>query len=239
MHTAGLTEALHLRDDWRVPCRVLSDDLPWTPSPASGVMRRLLERSGGEVARATSIVRYAAGSRFSSHVHELGEEILVLAGVFSDEAGDHPAGTWLLNPPGSAHAPFSRAGCTLFVKLRYQPPTDTTRGRIDTRRTPFTPSHQPGVSALQLLAGGTAEHPIHAGMQRWLPGAEGLQGPAQDGQEIFVVEGCYEDPRGVHPAGTWLRAPEAAAVPARSSQGCLLWVKTGHLGPRPPLGAAA
>ena len=77
----------------------------------------MLDRSGGEVARATSIVRYAPGARFDRHVHGGGEEILVLEGVFSDESGDHPAGTYLRNPPGSAHAPFSREGCVLFVKL--------------------------------------------------------------------------------------------------------------------------
>src|SRR5579859_6313352 len=92
--------------------------LPWIPSPMPGVERKMLERDGGEVARATSLVRYAAGSRFERHEHGGGEEFLVLDGIFSDEYGDYPPGTYVRNPPGSHHAPFSRTGCTLFVKLR-------------------------------------------------------------------------------------------------------------------------
>jgi anti-sigma factor ChrR (cupin superfamily) len=52
----------------------------------------LLERDGGEVARATSIVRYDPGARFDSHLHELGEEILVLDGTLSDEFGSYGPG---------------------------------------------------------------------------------------------------------------------------------------------------
>ena len=52
--------------------------LPWVPSPMAGVERRMLDRIGDEVARATSIVRYAPGSQFSPHTHGGGEEFLVL-----------------------------------------------------------------------------------------------------------------------------------------------------------------
>jgi len=93
-------------------------DLPWIQSPESGVERRMLERLGGEVAKATSIVRYQPDSQFQMHTHEFGEEILVLDGIFSDETGNYPTGTYVMNPPGSSHAPFSETGCTLFVKLR-------------------------------------------------------------------------------------------------------------------------
>jgi len=71
-----------------------------------------------ESGQVTSLVQYLPGSSFRRHEHPEGEEILVLEGVFSDEAGDWPAGTWLLNPEGFAHAPFSKEGCLLFVKLR-------------------------------------------------------------------------------------------------------------------------
>ena len=86
------------------------EDLPWVPSPLPGVERRMLDRVGGEVARATSIVRYAPESHFSTHEHELGEEFLVLSGTFSDESGDHPAGTYVRNPPGSSHTPVHARG---------------------------------------------------------------------------------------------------------------------------------
>ena len=64
---------------------VHSDQAPWTPSPIKGVERRMLDRIGDEVARATTIVRYAPGSSFSEHTHTGGEEFLVLDGVFQDE----------------------------------------------------------------------------------------------------------------------------------------------------------
>ena len=62
-------------------------DLPWIPSLETGVERRMLERQGDEVAKATSIVRYQPGSKFQIHTHELGEEIFVLNGTFCDESG--------------------------------------------------------------------------------------------------------------------------------------------------------
>ena len=96
-------------------------DLPWSPSPMAGVERRMLDRIGGEVARATSIVRYAPGSRFSRHVHGGGEEYLVLEGVFSDEHGHNPPGSYVRNPPGSVHRPSSAAGCTIWVKTGHLP----------------------------------------------------------------------------------------------------------------------
>src|SRR5487761_2409392 len=108
-----------------------ASDAAWSASPLPGVERRMLDRVGGEVARATSVVRYAAGSRFDRHVHGGGEEILVLEGVFSDEHGDYPAGVYLRNPPGSSHAPYSRDGCTLFVKLWQFAADDTEPVRID------------------------------------------------------------------------------------------------------------
>ena len=82
----------------------------WQDSPQAGVQRIPLDRIGAEVARATSLVRFAPGSRFPAHVHGGGEEILVLDGVFSDESGDYPAGSYLRNPPGSRHAPASAPG---------------------------------------------------------------------------------------------------------------------------------
>src|SRR5258708_22503350 len=91
--------------------------LSWVPSPIPGVDRRMLDRIGDEVARATSIVRYAPGSQFSPHTHGGGEEFLVLDGVFQDEHGDFPAGTYVRNPPTSRHTPRSAPGCTLFAKL--------------------------------------------------------------------------------------------------------------------------
>jgi len=66
---------------------------------------------------ATSIVRYSPGASYPAHSHPGGEEILVLEGTFADEHGRYPAGTYLRNPPGSTHHPYSPDGRVLFVKL--------------------------------------------------------------------------------------------------------------------------
>ena len=50
-------------------------------------------------------------------MHTGGEEFVVLEGVFQDEYGDFPAGTYVRNPPTTSHTPGSEAGCTIFVKL--------------------------------------------------------------------------------------------------------------------------
>jgi len=61
-------------------------------------------------------LRWAPETLFKPHVHPGGEEIFVLSGVFEDELGVYPQGTWLRNPSYSQHHPFSRGGCTIFVK---------------------------------------------------------------------------------------------------------------------------
>lgn len=91
--------------------------MAWQQSPPVGVERKLLAREDKESGHATSVVRYAAGPSFAHHEHPYGEEILVLEGTFSDETGDFPMGTYLRNPPGAGHAPFSKERCVLFVKL--------------------------------------------------------------------------------------------------------------------------
>ncbi len=115
---------MQLHTDYRQAVAIAYDALPWLDSPEPGVQRKLLERDGEEVARATSIVRYAPGSTFKRHVHALGEEFVVLEGVFSDEHGDHPTGSYVRNPPDSAHSPYSTPGCEIFVKLRQMPPQE-------------------------------------------------------------------------------------------------------------------
>src|SRR6185369_303934 len=116
--------------------------LEWTLSPIAGVERRMLDRIGEEVARATSIVRYAPQSHFSPHTHGGGEEFLVLEGVFQDEHGDYPPGFYIRNPPTSAHTPRSDPGWTIFVKLWQFDPADRESVRLDTSTLPFAADPQ-------------------------------------------------------------------------------------------------
>jgi anti-sigma factor ChrR (cupin superfamily) len=122
----------------------------WISSPEFGVDRIMLDRIGDEVARATSIVRYAAGSSFARHEHARGEEFLVLDGVFSDNHGDYPTGFYVRNPPGSGHAPFSKDGCRILVKLRQFDPEDLTPVVIDTREPDLWKKNDDGRTGCEL-----------------------------------------------------------------------------------------
>ena len=214
-----------LNADLMVRAVVDSTALPWHPSPCAQVHRRLLERDGGEVARATSVVRYAPGARFDAHLHELGEEILVLDGTLSDDAGNYGPGTYLKNPPGSRHAPYSDEGCLLFVKLRHLDLADTERSVVDTRSAAWFQGMVPGLTVLPLSEFGTQ----HTAMVRWAPGTFFNPHRHFGGEEIFVVEGVFSDEHGSYPQGSWIRSPHLSQHQPFSREGCLILVKTGHL----------
>lgn len=202
-------------------------DAVWTPSPLPGVERRMLDRIGAELARATSIVRYAAGSRFERHVHGGGEEIFVLDGVFSDEHGDYPAGTYLRNPPGTSHAPFSRGGCTLFVKLWQFAADDLEPVRVDTSKAAWHPGLVPGLSVLPLH-----EHDgVSTALVRWAPHTRFNTHMHPGGEEILVLAGVFRDEHGEYAAGTWLRSPRGSRhTPYTGAEGALIYVKVGAIG---------
>ena len=182
---------------------VYSNELPWVDSPMPGVQRRMLERDGEEVARATSIVRYAPGSYFSAHTHGGGEEYLVLDGVFSDENGDFGAGTYVRNPVGSSHTPHSKDGTTILVKLWQMDPGDRAQVAIDTKRAEWSPGLVEGLQVLPLHAYGSEQ----VALVKWLPGTRFQQHRHWGGEEIFVLEGTFADEQGIYPQGTWLRNP--------------------------------
>jgi len=204
---------------------VLSEALPWVDSPMPGVQRRMLERDGEEVARATSIVRYAPDSHFSAHAHGGGEEFLVLDGVFSDEQGDYPGGTYIRNPVGSTHTPFSNDGCTILVKLWQMHPHDQQRVVIHTTQAVWRPGLVEGLRVLPLHTYGTE----HVALVQWAPGTQFQQHRHGGGEEIFVLEGTFEDEFGSYPKGSWLRNPSGSRHTPFSHSGCLIYVKTGHL----------
>ena len=195
----------------------------WTPSPEPGVHRIMLDREGDEIARATSIVRYAPGSRFKEHRHDQGEEILVLDGEFRDEHGIYPAGTYLRNPWGTRHSPFSPQGCLLFVKLRQMPAADRQTVVVE------------GAFAHCALDGERAarEVVLHAtdaervSLVRWPAGYTDARHDHPHGEEILVLEGDFADEHGRYGVGTWLRQPAGSAHVPFTRGGCLMWMKRG------------
>ncbi len=224
---SGLTRigSMDLHADLSQRAVLDTEALTWQPSPSAGVERRLLDRCGAEVARATSIVRYAPGSRFARHHHGGGEEILVLEGTFSDEHGDYPFGTYLRNPVGSSHAPFSDEGCTILVKLQQMHPADQQCLVIDTRRSTWVPGLVRGLEVMPLHAFGSE----HVALVRWAPGTVFQPHGHPGGEEILVLDGVFQDEHGNYPIGSWLRNPPGSTHRPWSEAGCSIWVKTGHL----------
>lgn len=216
---------MQLRSDWSERVVVDSSAMGWVDSPSVGVQRKMLERDGDEVARATSFVRYAAQSHFTRHVHELGEELFVLEGEFCDESGRFGPGTYIRNPPGSAHAPWSDDGCILFVKLRYFDRVDQTRVVVRTREEPWLPGLVPGLTVMPL-------HEFrneHTALVRWSAGTYFSAHRHYGGEEILIVDGVFEDENGRYPTGSWIRSPHLSQHKPFSREGCTILVKTGHL----------
>ncbi len=206
---------------------VRPEDYHWEPSPMAGVERMKLDRIGDEVARATSIVRYEPFSRFSEHTHSGGEEFLVLAGVFSDEHGHYPAGSYVRNPIGTSHTPqIGSEGATIFVKLHQFDEADVSKKVIDTRQAAWQPGLIPGLSVMSLHG---FEHE-HVALVKWEPNVQFNTHRHWGGEEILVLEGTFYDELGVYPKGSWLRSPHLSQhTPYTKEDGALLYVKVGHL----------
>ncbi|MDJ0614566.1 MAG: cupin domain-containing protein [Rhizobiaceae bacterium] len=198
----------------------------WVPSPMKGVDRRMLDRIGGEVARATTIVRYAPGSHFSAHTHTGGEEFLVLDGVFQDEHGDFPAGTYVRNPPTSEHTPGSEPGCTIFVKLWQFDMEDRHQMSVDTNTAQWSldPGRE-GVNILPLYSDDRED----VSMEVWDAGQKvGLDSP--NGLEVLVVEGSFTESGETFEKQSWLRLPtKASSIAEAGTNGCKVWIKRNHL----------
>ena len=200
----------------------------WQASPMKGVWRKRLAREEAERGHATSIVKYEPGASFASHPHPLGEEFFVLDGVFSDETGDYPAGTYIRNPEGFEHAPFSKEGCTLFVKLHQFQVEDHTQVRIDTNDREWLP----GNGHLKVM-------PLHqfsndvisesTALVFWPAGEKFQPHTHYGGEEILVISGEFIDDYGHYPAGSWLRSPHLSKHNPYVKQDTVILVKVGHL----------
>jgi anti-sigma factor ChrR (cupin superfamily) len=208
------------------PVVVHTAEMEWQASPMAGVWRKPLAREAAEHGHTTSVVRYDAGSRFSSHTHPRGEEILVLEGIFSDEHGDYPAGTYIRNPPGSEHSPFSEQGCDLLVMLDQFDERDDISLRIDTGTSDWLPGEH-DVKVMPLYYYETQMVALY----RWPAGARYDMHQHFGGEELFVLSGTMFDEYGRYPAGTWVRNPHNSEHTPYVEEDTIIWIKTGHLLP--------
>lgn len=217
----------HLNADFSEAVVVHTSAEDWQSSPSPRVWRKRLDLSGpAECGRVTSIVRYDANSKFHPHAHPDGEEILVLDGVFSDQHGDYPAGSYLLNPDGFEHAPFSREGCVLFVKLRQYPGSSRHQIAINMLQEPWQDLGH-GLSSLTLYE--ENGFPEHMCMMRMEEGATFTVPSGRGGAEVFVLFGKMNDEADVFGTGDWLRWPTSASRTFTATKAVTAYLKTGHL----------
>ncbi|WP_020410734.1 cupin domain-containing protein [Hahella ganghwensis] len=218
---------MRLNADFSRKVVVYPSDYQWVPSPTSGVERMMLDRIGDEVARATSIVRYAPDSDFPPHRHDGGEEILVLAGEFADEHGCYPAGTYLRNPVGTSHRPkVGDKGAVIFVKRHQFAEDDRRQVVLNTDSAPWKQGRQKGETMVML-------HDFESeqvALIRWEPQSGGTAYDYPGGGEILVLEGTLYDESDIYPAGSWIRFPPSAHhLPYAGEEGALIYLKKGHL----------
>lgn len=198
-----------------------TDKVDWVASPMSGVHRKPLAREEAERGHATSLVRYDAGSVFRPHPHPLGEEILVLKGVFSDEKGDFKAGSYFRNPPGSSHAPHSIDGCLLLVKLHQFQTSDLNQVYISTpkiwssKASEIFPLYQFGNERVWLVR---------------IQNSENLLGELDlsDSVELFMISGQANYDGLLISSEGWLREPNFLLSHWRAESDCFIWIKSGH-----------
>lgn len=197
---------------------------PWVASPHGGVWRKPLARENAERGHATSLVKFDAGASFSEHDHPLGEEILVLSGTFSDQSGDYKAGSYFRNPEGFIHAPFSKEGCVLLVKLHQFTDGDNEHVVIDTQKAEWTP----GIGGLSVM-------PLHSykgestALVKWPKGERFQLHRHFGGEEVFVIKGEFIDEYGRYPQGTWIRSPHLSEHNPYVEEETIILVKVGHL----------
>ncbi len=217
---------MKINADLRIRACADTGALEWVNSPTHGVLRKMLDRDGGEVARATSLVRFEAECSFPVHVHGGGEEFFVIDGVFSDEAGDYPAGSYVRHPPGSSHRPFSKSGCILFVKLRQMHESDVDVVVVNTKEKEFDRIDN-GIGEIFLYQ--NAKTGERVSLMRFEPGRSRSKQSYAGGAEFLVLEGEFSDESGQYGKGSWLRMPSGSGHEMHSGAGCVVWLKTGHL----------
>ncbi len=214
-----------LNDDFSQIAFADTAAMDWSASPSPSVWRKRLDLAGpAEAGRVTSVVRYDPASSFHSHPHPDGEEILVLDGVFSDESGDYPAGSYLLNPEGFEHAPRSGPGCRLFVKLRQYPGHARRHVALAREGMEWSAAHD-GVAQCTLYS--EAGYPETMVLLRLEAGAPV---PLEEGgNELFVLSGALGGHEAPLPAQSWLRLPAGVTAALTALTPTELYRKSGHL----------
>ena len=151
---------------------------------------------------------------------------VVLHGVFQDEHGDYPAGTYIRNPVGTHHIPRSDQGCVIFVKLWQFDSRDQDQCAIDLHSVSMAADpDRIGVSQAELVC----RDYENVMLEKWEPGAKAqLSGEA--GAEALILEGSLQRAGEEFARHAWIRLPAGHAEQLTAGdEGALVWVKRDHL----------
>src|SRR5262249_10487176 len=147
-------------------------------------------------------------------------------GVFQDEHGEYPAGSYVRNLPTSRHTPSSAAGCVLFVKLWQFDPADRQEVKLNTAAMAYEAvANRPGVELVRLFPDDCEDVRV----ERWMLGAA-ITLNVPGGAELLVLDGKFDEGGESFGSLSWLRLPTGSVLLAQAGpDGCRVWIKTGHL----------
>jgi hypothetical protein len=209
--------------DFNIPVSVETKLIDWQMSSINGNNKKYFERFERTKYYITVLIQFPAGRTFRKFGHEGGMELLVLSGVFSDSDGDYGAGSYVRNPAGTYHQPFTSNGCTVLLKLGRFQPMDRKRVVIDTMNSAhrWLPVADPGVSRLALHH--FSEEDIYLYRIRsecWITFKH-----ENHGLELFICNGSISVKGDLYVPGDWLRYPVGSKVKVSAVGDVCLYVK--------------
>ncbi|SQD77678.1 cupin domain-containing protein [Moritella yayanosii] len=151
----------------------------------------------------------------------------MLEGVFADEHGDYPVGTYKRNPVGTEHAPIVKDGCMIIVKLgQFQDEDEDDQDvEINTADQAFTQDETRAAVQYQALHAFKQEV---VRLECWTRNSHIILD--NTGRiELLVVNGEFSHQGDVYRQFDWLRLPVGTALDiTTASDDCIVWIKTGH-----------
>jgi hypothetical protein len=225
MSTRLLWKPQQVHNDLLTRVSVQPQTLTWYPTTYPGISFGCFESDPTvQDHPVTMLTRFEQEGYFPLHGHPGGEEILVLEGYFQDETGIHTPGTYMLNPEGFIHRPYSDKGCLTFVKLRQHGGLHRRQVRANIFEGPWQPGKIPQIHFKPLYEQEGFVEKVW--IERWAPNTQLFNILESEVKEIFVIEGSWGDELGHYPKYSWLRYPPNQPYNPSSETGCLIYVKT-------------
>jgi anti-sigma factor ChrR (cupin superfamily) len=222
----NIIDSTSIHSDFSQRIVITPKDYLWQSSLIGGVEQMVLEHAVGDGLRSSSIIRYIKNSILTGRLHG-NQEFYVLEGIYSDESGEHAAGSYLRYPAGVSHTyKIGTEGATLFLKSNQIGKGDLQQVIMDTNVCQWRQGLVEGLNVISL-------HEFegeHVALVKWAPHTQFNTHKHWGGEEIFVLEGIFHDEYGQYSKGSWLRSPHLSQhTPYTEKEGALIYVKVGHL----------